>query len=477
MRVTLLFLLALMLWSISPPPAHGQDGTYVIRSVEYTITGITYPIALENRIGTLEGRTFTTREHLERTINLYRDELNNLRQFQSVDLQYRIATEGTKNAVFVKITIVDSNNFIILPYLRYNTSDGLYLSARIRDNNFLGTLERLSLDTSAELQDGINKGSVNFEPQLTIPFQLADLNWYWRSALELAITFSGDIEGSFDNTVAVKIPLHDQVWEASYLQRFDFSSATTASDALLLGSALTFKSKLDTAIDIGFMNPLTYNPLFFVDIDYWFTDIADGTIRPLQFGYNHAISSGRINWKGNLREGLTATIQHNTSFAVYHPEVSVSLAVLLQGHLMLGIVGLSTRIGGEYYIPTSSTDHHLQDDFGTRVRGVHNNSLQGNALFYLNSDFTITGFRNANFIEGHANLFVDLALGTNVAEKIDIENDLRLGVGVEALAFFVQARSIIARISVGFDPLISIRTRQLIGNGNYEISIGIGHHY
>ena len=478
-------------WLGALHPLFSQPSEYLIRSVEYIITGITSPEALQIKIGALEGRRFANTEELEEAIEEHRRRLSNLRQLQSFEIEYRTAIEEGANAVYVTITTEDSGNFIVLPYLRYNTGDGLRLSARLRDYNFFGTLEPFAVDVDVEIKDILEDGLVRLKPQLRIPFTFLDVEWYWGLLMEFSVFFDGDFEGAIDTALGIKIPINGQLWDLIYTQGFDIS---ITENPLLVSGRLDFISSIATGAEFDLLGVLYYTPHFYTQVGYWarsdtqeqsvqngqtdLTDLINQTAHgPVEFGFGHSLSSGRIDWKGNLREGLHFSIGQNIIFDPIDADIESRLNALFRGHLVVDLLGFSTRVGAEYFIPISSSNQHIQNKLGSRVRGIVDRSLTGNLLVYINNDFTISGFKNKNFLEGQANFFADLAFAPDVTQAVNIERDLRLGVGVEALGFFLQARSLIVRISIGFDPLISIRTRSLLGSGNYEITIGFGHHY
>ncbi len=478
-------------WVGALHPLFPQPSEFLIRSVEYIITGVTSPEALKIKVGDLEGRSFASQEDLEQAIDEYRQRLSTLRQLQSFDIEYRTAVEEDINAVYATIIIEDSGNFIILPYLRYSTGEGLSLSGRLRDYNFFGTLEQFALNIDVEIKDVLEDGLVRLKPSFQIPFKFLDVEWFWGLLMEFSVFFDGNFEGAIDTSLGVNIPINDQLWSLLYTQGFDISMT---ANPLLVSGRLDLLSSVATGAELGLLGALYYTPQFFTQVGYWarsnteeqtsegaqadLTGLNNLSARgPVEFGFRHSLSSGGVEWRGNLREGIHLSIGQSITFKPTNAEIESILSAQFRGHLIVDRLGFSTRIGAEYFIPISASNQYIQDKLGSRVRGVVDSSLTGNLLLYINSDFTISGFKNKNFLEGQANFFADLAFAPVVTQAVDIERDLRLGVGLEALGFFLQARSLIVRISIGFDPLVSIRTRSLLGEGNYEITIGFGHHY
>jgi len=120
---------------------------YMIRRVSFRITGHTLERVLRQKADIKPGTTFHSLEEFDAYLEYHKQALLNERVLENVQVDY--STEKANDGQFlidIVITTQDSWNLIVLPYFKYDSNDGLVLSARGRDYNFLGTMQALVLN-------------------------------------------------------------------------------------------------------------------------------------------------------------------------------------------------------------------------------------------------------------------------------------------------------------------------------------------
>ena len=96
--------------------------------------------------------------------------------------------------------------------------------------------------------------------------------------------------------------------------------------------------------------------------------------------------------------------------------------------------------------------HNIRDAAADKIRGVLDRRMSGDFGLYLNSDITLVVFTIPEFMEAQGSLFFDIGYVRDTSTPYNPEEDVRLGVGLEGVAFPLFARSLFLRLSVGFDP-------------------------
>ena len=129
---------------------------YQITDVDYTITpsaikalGVTKTYCLEQKVSVDKNRVFESEDELNEYLEDYRQRLNNTRVFEDLSVDFEILNiEETETILQVKLLVLlkDSFHIFILPGPKYDSNKGLRLKFKIKDFNFLGTLNTLNSD-------------------------------------------------------------------------------------------------------------------------------------------------------------------------------------------------------------------------------------------------------------------------------------------------------------------------------------------
>ncbi|MDX9959387.1 MAG: hypothetical protein RBT68_13185, partial [Spirochaetia bacterium] len=165
----------------------------VIASVEYEITGRTLQYYLAQKAKLDQGMVFEDLAAFEAYLARVKQRLLNERVLESVEFELRYGVEVVDGTLPVSVVIKtrDTWNIIALPYFKYDSNDGLLLSGRMRDYNFLGTLLPLKVDVNLEQDlngDMVWGGDLDF----SYPFPAFGLDW----SLELDASFNFYAEGT-----------------------------------------------------------------------------------------------------------------------------------------------------------------------------------------------------------------------------------------------------------------------------------------
>lgn len=461
----------------TPLSLHAQESVYEIKTVTYDIDGITQQFAIENALPSMQvGAQFHTQLELDNFIQEQNRILSNLRQLESAIITYVTHTEDTSIAVDLLVTVVDSGNFIVLPVPKYNSTDGWELGVRIKHYNFFGTLETFSLGADLLLTND-NSNKIKINPSIFLPFRALDTTWYIRSKLDVSFSLTSvqDTDFVFNNTVGVDLNFFSKTWNIFYLQGVTYSTDPN-EDEYYLRSRLGIETDFKTASLNDYIGALTYEPLLYTQVKYRFDNLLLDSNKGLVFGLNNSLYFSQVNWVENLRDGIYVSLINKNKFNTYTVTIDSSIQLESKIYNAFDLFGISNRVGIIYHFPLSASDNNI-NEFGQLIRGTRDNAVEGNIALYLNVDFTIAGFKNKDALEAQASIFIDGLFATNTQEPINITDDFRLGVGLEGLGFLLPSRSIYMRLSVGFDPLASIRNQELFEEGNYEIFFGFGHHY
>ena len=467
-------LLCVLLLAITTTSA-AADARYEVTAVRYHIEGATQDWALANLLELEEGQTFASEAELAAFIEDRRRILNNQRTLQSSSIEYvTMPTADNTFAVEVDVRTQDTWNIIVVPYPTFDSNSGLTFKARARDYNFFGTLERFELDLDLIFPNS-GSNALSIAPSFSLPFQAAGYDWSWLFDASATFEFSGNSRLEAETGLRLELPFLANTLGITYLQGIHFNSAPDDADGYFLSSDFA----LDTAIDTGLALPLSgsieYRPTVGLRVNYRFAEISYER-RGLSPYFEHSLVSEQIDWLDNLRHGFRASLTNRLSYNIARGRLFPTLAGELRGFLGTTTpFAFSGRVSGFYNLPLGGQSIELEA--ANRIRGVLNRRMSGDLGFYLNSDITLIVFTIPELVEAQGSIFFDIGYVRDTSTPYSPEEDTRLGVGIEGIAFPLFARSLLVRLSIGVDPVLVARTGDLFGEDNPEIFFGIGHHY
>lgn len=467
---------------------------YYIASTEYESIGRSrdYVLALKADIKT--GTQFRDRAALQAYLADRRQVLLNERVLDSVRIE---AVEGNADPdgripVALKVHTVDTWNIVALPYFKYDSNEGLLLSVRARDYNFMGTLEPLRINFNLE-EDLAGNTYWGADADFVYPFPAFGLDWAW--SLGGAFAISGDdtpSRGSLETALKAALPLSLGALELKLAQTAWFNKLDSHGDPY------EDPFYLRSSASAGWRLPLTLASLPLQAIvrprvELGFNWLPGGLSDPaLDRGPSSTaglgLSYGRADWIGNFRRGFTLSSDAALDYYLMQQAWTGSFSFTGTGFLDLGWAGPSARLYALKVIGDTT------DNAGAAVRGVLNNRAETDAAISLNLDLPVRLIRFVPYewfgkgwmklfqFEQHWSPFFDATLGHYDGQWFALDKGW-YGAGLEVITFPLIMRSFYVRVSVGWSVPDVLELKTLSGRstrdgkGINEIFIGLGHHY
>jgi len=472
---------------------------YVIRSIEYHITGKTKETALE-RVGEFKkGERFTGKEALE----AYRAEkLQVLYNIRALDgnknsVQYTLgeAEEDGSVPVYLEITVTDSLNLLVLPEPKYDSNSGFTVSLKTREYNLFGSLSPLKFDLVWGSDDK-DRTSAGFLLNMALPFRAAGLDWAFTAFNEFKYYISG--EPLYNKTavgLAMKLPVSFTAFTFGIEQGLVIHEENTARIARTnvydeyhdwyMYSRLFADWEIPTPLYAGNLGRVVYTPEVYGTADYQPGGDVGDYRRGIRTGINQTIGFGRINWTGNYRQGLKVSLSTGSEYNFFRRDWITNVGVRADWYIPISrLFGISGRL---MYIKWWNDYYDLAGDV---IRGYKDEELGASQRLSLNLDFP---FRLIRFVpsewkgnrkyryfdfEQHWSPFIDLVM-LDAVNKTYAFNPASIipGIGLEIITFPLTWRSSYLRISVGWNLKELIQTGKLPSGIYRELYVGMGHFY
>lgn len=510
-----------------------QTTTYKIKQVNYNLTGCgpkflgtTKPFALDKNVEVNKNKIFDTQEELDSYIKDYELRLNNTRVFEKVLVSYNYEIDtnnSTSNIIPVTLDVVlqDSIHILALPYPKYSSNEGFTLKLKIKDTNFLGSMNEMNTALNFKLEQKSESEkphpSFGFEFGYDFPFKTG----IFASTLVNDYAFSytaGDespewkIKTGYELSYPTERIEYTLGFYQSFNRDFDYSNF---NDKTYAGEEVLFKMPVVIA-EIPNFSKIKYTPYinFIINWDLNKINIENSTLSSPYLEIGHSLSLNRVNWKDQLRTGIDATLsnyfKYNFQRNILYPEISLETKVykslpLLPTKNFMNRFGICADFYTFFDIYNYNNKYFKNDgtNIGERIRGLRDNqylntsgyedwyALQTPAAIVLNLDFPIHIFQTdfqSKFIKYfnfdlQISPFMDIALTYNKATTnwFNPKDGLYAG-GIEVLVYPLKWSSFTVRGSVGLDlgryifaDKLNLDWRQ--NCSKYEISFGIGLHY
>ncbi len=476
--------------------AFQQEEYYVITKITYEITGHVLEAALEEKLQLKNGsRKFKSEKNLQMYLENKNAELINIRTLEaSSKITFTKTYDKEKKQYNITLTIQVKSGFniLVLPYFKYSSNSGLLLSARGRDYNFLGSLQRFVIDLDYTYDDN-NRNSGSISTSFQYPLQIGNKNLF---TLALSENISYRSDNKFYNKASFAIQHSYSInsiisWNSSLSQ--DFTSETDLKTAkkriFSTGSSIltTGSSILLTSTPLPVINNIRYNPSISTRFDYSLTSKDPSPRKRYNIipSFDQSLSFGQINEIKNFRQGLALVLQNKNSYSIKNKIWRNSISIETKLHGAFGnIFGIDARIYGvqNFYTYLDSSKKNTEDEgsmIGNRLRGVlDNNFKNANNALAINVSLLLKLFSITPFTEFHLGLFSDFGIRTRRGKNstFSLEKDIKATIGVEILSFALFSRSIILRISYGVDLTKAIHDGKL-ESSNREIFIGLSRYF
>ncbi|MHC6203126.1 hypothetical protein ACYULU_08015 [Breznakiellaceae bacterium SP9] len=496
----------------------GDDSTvYIIRHINIEVDGITQPFMLRFRTEMKEGDLVKGKQALERYLTQKHQAVYNQRILEdSVGFEFSLgdADEEGRIPVDIAIQVTDSWHIFVLPYPKYDTNDGLSVTIKGRDYNFLGLMTPLRLDLGYELDseyvDGailhnLGKGSISFGLSVDIPFQAYGLDW--NMSFNNEVNYTNEYPLAFMNAtgLSVQVPFYKTTFTVGFEQRvvvneenWDGDKAYYGDyfDGVYMATTPFVYWSIPVGIEVGNFGELKYTPGLSSTIKYqpngnkglqMIDEPRDAAIAIV----SHSLGFGRIDWVENFRKGLDASIGNENAYNFDSATWGHAAQFTITGHLPLStFFGISGRVQFRQWF--KNTHESATNEAGDVLRGIVNKSIGAQYMLSSNLDLPLRLFRfvpskwfdsqklHLFDFDFHISPIVDLALvkGNRRGAAIDFAREQFIAAGGgEVIVFPHIMRSLFLRISVAFDLRALYENRKLPDGDGREVFIGMGHHY
>lgn len=515
--------------------------SYKISKVNLHVSGITQPYILEQKVGFQKGTVLRDEEAFEKYLKDLNQRFENTRNFSSVDIQYSMTDPDENGLCLVTLDVktTDSSHFLPLPYGTFSSSSGFAAKLKMKDTNFLGTMNELSASLDFQFKPDSNGNQFKqFEPRFTFtynyPFKKDKWNFSWNNDYDISYLWGKKSpEWALKTGLTAKYPYKKTTltWNftQSFIHEYDYERNDKGSgwgDATFFREYLSFQTPFKIC-SIPNLSNLTFTPSISATYNwdpFDYNGISGINYYSLQSPYftlSGNFSAGKTNWSGNFRNGFSFSFGPSATYNIgsYWDEKTtrykLGITARANAFKAFDTIGFNARfwgfanVFGDEKFPlingTSRVDSYLRGVVNDRRSQYNKGYYQGDtpAALVFNFDMPVHLFsthwedyqiakklkfmRKLNF-EVQASPFMDFALIQTTMQRQGYKRtfDLRDGfycAGLEVLVYPKNWKSYVIRASAGVDigrklfgPLLSNEWRdQKISS--IEISIGLGLHY
>ncbi|MDR2534594.1 MAG: hypothetical protein LBD29_01005, partial [Treponema sp.] len=347
------------------PESERISTIFYIRTVDFEVKGRGYThsrtFALLRQGDFKAGEQISGKEGLKEYIINKTQLLLNHRVLESVEIDY---TQGEAEAEGVPIDllvkVVDTWNIIALPYPKFDSNSGFELILKARDYNFLGTMVPLRLDLGYAYKEGEEQVSpaqhvFKVEIDSDIPFEGFGLNWNINFDHLFSYTLEdGDGFISYKNItgLSVEFPIKRTSLTVSFEENFILNEENPVRykaeygdfAPFYMSSQLKGSWKMPLGLRVAQFGELTYTPEVSGKIPYR----IGGELEPWRKGpaltLSHRLGFGQINWIGNYRSGLEASLKNENTYNFYRQGWENNYGLSVTGHIIAArFLGVSSR--------------------------------------------------------------------------------------------------------------------------------------
>ena len=500
-----LFALSLLILSIAYPQelqSWNEDTIFIISELEFEVIGHTRESALIDSGEFIIGEEIRGRANFEQYIRDKTQLLVNQRVLQeNVEITYTIAEPLPTGAypVTLRIWVEDSWNFFIFPVPRYNTNDGLDLILRIRDFNFLGTMNPLRIDLSYRY-DQYRRHSFNLRFNVNHPFRLFDRNWNLGHNTLFGFRPQMDDPLYLESTtgISMQVPFRATTFTFGFEESFNLNKENLSrhwetfgetQSGFFMASRMFALWEIPTPLTLSRFGQLTYTPSISATINHRFPAWPLESIHRGPFlDFGHSLGFERINWYGNFRQGISAFLENSNRLDFFDMQgrENLSSSITITGikhFIFTDFFAISARLQYRYWFYHNPAFHDLA---GESIRGIQDNALSADYMLSLNVDlpFRLPMFAPSRWfnserlrvfdIEFHLVPIIDMALYNDPRTETSFSpENIVIGSGLELMVFPAFIRNLYFRVSAAR----TFRGLTLPRIGNYEIAFMMGHFF
>lgn len=497
---------------------------YRISDVNYTLHGITREYALKTNVPVDKKRVFEDEDELINYIDDIKQQIENTRTFETVNVDFAVSEpdENLMCNVIINVETKDSFHFIATPYPKYTSGDSMKIMIKAKDTNFLGSMESLTGDVNFEIElnedDSPKDFKFGFGVDFDTPFKMGIFDAVWGNSLDFTYTI-GDSSPEWDFDTGLKLTKNFNKFSIItklnqvFARNLDYDEKDVNGKIVKYGDGTYFGEKLNIMLPITLQEvdnwgKILYTP-FFGAVYFWDFDGIDKENTDLRgpvISFGQTLSTGRVNWEGNFRNGIIASVTnsyaYNFSKYFFVPSVSgefraykafnrFALYTDIYGFaVMNGTYSFGERLRGirdEQYFDTNDEHQFEKACYSAAALVVNIDMPIRICKIYWEDVPVIKKLKFSKYfnLEAQVSPFVDFALFHNEASDTAFNpKDGFLAGGIEGIVYPLRWRGIQVRGSLGVD--LSRKMPKVKGFFNqdwrdnvkaYELTIGLGLHY
>ncbi len=520
-RFSLFLIITFILFPLFAQQYQISDIEYSIQGCGHWIFGRTQEYALVTQVPVDQKTVFEDEESFTAYITDFEIKLNNLRAFETINVNYELESQEEQSDIIpvkLLISVKDSFHLFAIPGPKYNSNTGLTFKLKIKDSNFLGSLNTLSSDIyfliPTSESDGTNT-EFGFNCNVDYPFRAGIFDTIWLNDLSLSYTIGDSLpEWNIRTGLRFTLPLEKTslVFETNqkFVNNFEYQEF---EDNLYFVNDFKFYVPL-TVANLNYFGKLTYTPYSILSINWDYNGISkeNSALSSPITTIGHKIGFGRTDWNQNIRTGFSLSLDNFYTYNFQRQRLYPQIELILYGYKKIDLFedsyffrnfGIVSKANIFTYLFNPKNDPYIENDgnsIGQYLRGIRDSqdykgtsisALTPTNAFILNFDlpihlfttnFTKSFLRYFNF-DLQLSPFFDMALCYNkITQTYFDPKDGFYGAGLEIIVYPAKWSGITLRGSVGIDA-----GRKFLANhintdwrddvSKKEFSIGFGLHY
>jgi len=476
-----------------------SDSVFFINSFIINVDGKTRTYLIEDICKLKIGEKIKGFSGIEKYKNEKIQLLENERVFEDISVEYSIGQK--KNGEYpidLEINVKDSHNIVVYPQPKYSSKTGYDLRLKMRNYNFLGTLQPLKLDLGY-IYDQFQRRYFLFILDTNTAFNIFNLKWNLNFKNEFQ--YRPDLERAFyyGNTtgLSVNLPVKSTTLLIGLNESFYVNLENEDKYKPLYGDTQEgfFISSnpyiiwgIPTGIEVGNLGSLYFTPYisFIYNLEFSRWPLDDIRKYPeILFGYSVGVDN--INWINNFRKGTKSFISNGYEYSFRNKKydlraMDIRIAFTAINHFIIkkDLFGFSFRFKFRHWFYS-----YIYEEAGDVLRGIDDDGLFANSMISLNLDFPlkILKFRPSEWYNDeklkiidfdlHLAPIIDIAFFNHPENQIINKKNLLVTGGIEALIFPRKFRAFNMRASFGYNFSEVIFKNYIPASlSKYEIYIG-----
>ena len=478
---------------------------YQVVDVHYDLDGRTREYALNKVLDIRRDVVLESEEELKLYVDFIAQKLRDQRVLEDSNVTYELG-EAVDGIVPVTLFIRadETWNILPLPYPKYDSNSGFTLKIKVKDYNFLGTMEPLDFDLEFYQEDEGTKNVLGLGFDFSIPFAIGMFDANWENDASISYTFGNSKpDFSFSTGLDLSYSLRYVTLKLEAEQSVDLDSEyKDVGDEIYGTEYLKFSTPVTILRTTGAFGNVNFIPFASVTYRWDLDGIQHMDLVGPSVDLGYSFSTGKVNWFGNFRKGFTSSFSHSYVYNFHKAEWSTEVAFEFSGFYFINFFGVNTRSKIFTHYDVAYQRNSGTTNVAEWLRGVYNDTSYNSGRadlatgFVMNIDFPIRvlvtdwrGWGKALFkkdmpswfsifdFEMHIVPFIDLALyGADDYCLLHLDDGF-YSAGLEVIVYPEKMRSIQVRASAGLDLAARLLEQDWRDKKGLEIEIGIGLHY